>query len=75
MVDHSEIEAANRRGETRATQGIWAIATRYDRRVKPVMVTLGRDVELALVPSEIDGLQYATSDELSEIRHNGQKWG
>jgi hypothetical protein len=75
MVDYSDIEAANRRGGTKTRQGIWATAARYDRRVKRVMVTLGRGVELALVPSEIEGLQYATSDELSEIEINPKGFG
>ncbi|MGI9503677.1 MAG: hypothetical protein ACR2RE_11540, partial [Geminicoccaceae bacterium] len=66
MVDHSEFETANRRGETKTRQGMWSTAARYDRRIKRVMVTLGRGVELALVPNEIEGLPYATSDELSE---------
>jgi hypothetical protein len=75
MVDHSEIEAANRRGETKTRQGIWATAVRYDRRIKRVMVTLGRGVELALVPSEIEGLQYASSEELSEIEISPKGFG
>lgn len=75
MVDHSEIEAANRRGETKTRQGGWATAARYDRRVKRVMVTLGRGVELALVPSEIEGLEYATADELSEIEISPKGFG
>ncbi|MEM9628343.1 MAG: DUF2442 domain-containing protein [Pseudomonadota bacterium] len=75
MADHNDIEAANRRGETNTRQGIWATAARYDRRVKRVMVTLGRGIELALVPSEIEGLQYATSDELSEIEISPKGFG
>ena len=75
MVDHSDIEAANRRSETKTRQGIWATAARYDRRVKRVMVTLGRGVELALVPSEIEGLQYASSKELSEIEISPKGFG
>ena len=75
MVDHSEFETANRRGETNTRQGIWATAARYDRRIKRVMVTLGRGVELALVPNEIEGLPYATSDELSEIEISPKGFG
>lgn len=75
MVDHSEIEAANRRGETKTRQGGWATAARYDRRVKRIMVTLGRGVELALVPSEIEGLEYATAEELSEIEISPKGFG
>ncbi len=75
MVDHSEIEAANRRGETKIRQGGWATTARYDRRVKRIMVTLGRGVELALVPSEIEGLEYATAKELSEIEISPKGFG
>ena len=75
MVDRSEIEAANRRGDARRRQGGWAMAARYDPRSKRVMVTLGRGVELALVPSEIEGLERATAEELSEIEISPKGFG
>ena len=67
MVDPSEIEAANRRGEAKSRQGGWAMAARYDTRSKRVVIVLGRGVELALVPGEIEGREKATAEELSEI--------
>ncbi|MDH3580965.1 MAG: DUF2442 domain-containing protein [Hyphomicrobiales bacterium] len=75
MVDHSEIEAANRRGEATLRRGGWAMAARYDAGSKRVVIVLGRGVELALVPGEIEGLEKATAEELSDIEISPKGFG
>lgn len=75
MVGSKDIEAANKRGDKRLRQGSQAIAAHYDSNTERVMVTLGRGIELSLTPSEIEGLQTASADDLREIEISPSGFG
>ncbi len=75
MVSSKDIETANKRGNKRLYQESQAIAAHYDENTGRVMVTLGRGIDLSLTPSEIEGLQTASADALSEIEISPSGFG
>lgn len=75
MVSSKTIEAANRRGEKNRRMEGQAMAAHYDKNTERVMVKLGRGIELALTPHEIEGLQNASPEDLDEIEISPSGFG
>lgn len=51
------------------------MAAHYDKNTERVMVKLGRGIELALTPHEIEGLQNASPEDLDEIEISPSGFG
>ena len=67
MASHDDFAAATRRAERRRRSGPSAVAARYDRRSKRVIVRLSSGLDIAFLPGNVQGLETATPDQLRDI--------
>ncbi len=62
-----DLEAAARRGVQRLKKGPVAVAGRYDQQAGRVVIELDSGLEIAFRPQHAQGLEAATTADLSEI--------
>jgi hypothetical protein len=67
MASHDELAAAEKRAEGRLRQEPRAVAARYDRRSKRIVLRLSSGIDVAFAPRDAQGLAAATADELGHI--------
>jgi len=67
MVTREAFRAAVARGKARRAAGPVALAARFDRRRKRIVIDLGKGVELVFAPEQIEGLSRAAPRELDAI--------
>jgi hypothetical protein len=67
MASHDEFEDADKRAQRRRDIGPSAVAARYDRRSKRIVVRLASGLDVAFAPQDAQGLETATPDQLAEI--------
>jgi len=67
MADIDTYAQAVRRGKERLKAGPLATGAYYDKRRNRIVIELGPDSEFAFAPSRAQGLEAATSRDLSEI--------
>ena len=67
MVTRSEIELANRRGERMRNEFPHAIAARYDRTNRKVVIDLSSKLTLSFSPEDAQGLESAKPSDLEVI--------
>ncbi len=68
MATHrEEFEAANQRASTLLARTPKAIAARYDRRDRRVVIDLSSDISIAFKPRNAQGLEHANASQLSKI--------
>jgi hypothetical protein len=75
MASHDQLASATRRAERRRRTGPSAVAARYDRRSKRVIVRLSSGLDIAFSPTSAQGLENATSDQLTEIEISPSGFG
>lgn len=66
MASPEEFKEANARGAERA-RGPHAIAARYDRRLRRVVIRLTTGLDISFLPRDAQGLEQATASDLQEI--------
>ena len=71
----SEVEQANRRGETRLRTTPRVVRARYDRSRARVVAELSSGIEVVFSPSHIQGLQGATDAQLSKVEISPSGFG
>src|SRR5260370_37468494 len=62
-----ELAGAVKRAERRLRNEPRAIAARYDRRSRRIVVRLSSGLDIAFAPHDAQGLEAATADELGQI--------
>jgi hypothetical protein len=62
-----EIRAARERGRKLREETSWAVTARYDRRASRVVVALANGLELSFSPEQAQGLEDASTADLSVI--------
>ena len=67
MGSDEEFSSAVKRAKRRLAAGPAAVAARYDRRSKRVVVRLKSGLDIGFAPDETQGLETATPAELDEI--------
>jgi hypothetical protein len=67
MASGEEFASAVKRAQRRLQAGPVAIAARYDRRSKRVVVRLRSGLDIAFAPADTQGLENARADELEPI--------
>jgi hypothetical protein len=67
MAPHDEFTRAGRRAERRLRTEPRAIAARYDRRSKRIVVRLSSGLDVAFVPQDAQGLESAKPEQLDQI--------
>ena len=66
-ITEQELEAAEERMRARRHTPAFAVSARFDRRASRIVVTLNTGLELAFPPHLAEGLEGATSAELSDM--------
>src|SRR5579863_7890477 len=66
MASRDEFVDANRRAQRRRTGPI-AIAARYDRRSRRIVIRLSSGLDVSFAPRDAQGLEVATADDLDQI--------
>ncbi|MGE5270565.1 MAG: DUF2442 domain-containing protein [Thiohalocapsa sp.] len=67
MASPNEFAAAVRRAEQRLKREPRAIAARFDRRSRRIVICLSSGLDIAFAPRDAEGLETAAADELGEI--------
>ena len=67
MTRHSEFAAANDRGIKRLATTATATGARYDRRIGRIVIDLSSGLSLTFRPTDAQGLEHATPDQLRKI--------
>jgi hypothetical protein len=67
MASNDEFTAAVRRAERRLRTAPHAVAVRYDRRSKRIVVRLSSGLNVAFAPQDAQGLESAKPDQLDQI--------
>jgi hypothetical protein len=67
MDKHEEFQKANRRGQEMLAATPHAVSARYDRRIGRIVVRLSTGLEISFSPSDAEGLETATWQQLREI--------
>src|SRR5712691_7529382 len=67
MASHDEFTGAVGRAERRVHAGPSAIAARYDRRSKRIVIRLSSGLEIGFAPRDAQGLENAKPEQLEEI--------
>lgn len=67
MVSDKEFAAATRRAGRRLRDTPLAVAARYDKRTKRIVVRLNSGIDIAFAPHDTEGLEGAKPDELDPI--------
>ncbi len=67
MVTDEEYEAAANAGEELHRSAPHAVRARYDRRLRRIVVRLSSGMDLAFAPRDVQGLEAATPEQLSEV--------
>lgn len=67
MVSNKKFVAATRRAERRRREGPSAVAARYDRRSKRIVVRLRSGLDIAFAPGDAEGLEKGRPDDLDPI--------
>ncbi len=62
-----EVESANARMQAAVERGPVAVAARYDKRLKFVLVALANGLTVAFRPADAQGLESATPDDMAGI--------
>jgi uncharacterized protein DUF2442 len=73
MISREEFERANRRGT--GSRSAMAVAARYDRRLGRVVIRLNSGLDVAFSPRDAQGLEKATTSQLSEIEISPSGFG
>ena len=75
MVTRSEIELANQRGERMRNEFPHAVAARYDRASRKVVIDLSSKLTLSFSPEDAQGLENAKPSDLEEIELSPSGFG
>ena len=67
MVSSDQYSSAAKRARQRQRAGPVALAVRYDKRSRRIVVRLSSRLEIAFVPKDAEGLERATPDQLDQI--------
>jgi hypothetical protein len=67
MASQDEFANAVKRAERRLRTGTLAVAARYDRRSKRIVIRLSSGLDIAFAPRDAQGLQNAKPDQLNLI--------
>jgi hypothetical protein len=67
MDKHEKFQKANRRGQEMLAATPHAVSARYDRRIGRIVVRLSTGLEISFSPSDAEGLETATWQQLREI--------
>jgi len=67
MASHDDFTGAVRRAEQRLRAGPCAVAARYDRRSKRIVVRLSSGLDIAFATRDAQGLESAEPDQLDAI--------
>src|ERR1700687_6126058 len=67
MTSHDDFTGAVRRAEQRLRTSPCAVAARYDRRSKRIVVRLSSGLDIAFAPGHAQGLESAKPDQLDPI--------
>lgn len=67
MAWPDEVARATRRADRRQRGAPIAVAARFDRRSRRVVVRLSSGLEISFSPRDVQGLEDATADQLREI--------
>ena len=75
MPTAAELDAITRRTEDRMKRQLLAVAARYDRRSRRVMIQLNNDAVVGFPLSALPGLEKATAEDLRQIAVEGGGYG
>ncbi len=75
MVTRNEIELANQRGERLRNEFPHAVAARYDRHHRKVVIELNSRLTLSFSPEDAQGLENAKPSELEAIELSPSGFG
>jgi len=75
MVTRSEIALANQRGERMLSEFPHAVAARYDRHNRKVVIDLSSRLTLSFSPEDAQGLENARASELEMIELSPSGFG
>src|SRR5712691_2715315 len=75
MASHDEFAAAVRRAERRLRTGPSAVAARYDRRSKRIVIRLSSGLDIGFAPRDAEGLENAKSEQLEPIEISPSGFG
>ena len=67
MASPDEFADAERRAQRQRRARPFAVAARFDRRTKRIVIRLNSGVDLGFSPRDAEGLESATADQLDEI--------
>lgn len=74
-LESGEYEAAVERARVRAETEPHAVAARYDRRLRLVLIELNTGLRVAFRPADVQGLESATVADLSVIELDADGFG
>jgi hypothetical protein len=66
-ISNKEYKAANKRAAESLRKTPTATAVRYDRRIGRIVIDLSSGIEIAFRPQDVQGLERAKPDDMSEI--------
>jgi len=75
LISHKEYLAATRRARRKQATTPMAIAVRYNKKANRVIISLSTKVEVMFNPSDVQGLEDATPEQLSEIEISPSGFG
>jgi len=75
MVTRSEVEVANQRGERMRSEFPHAVAARYDRDSRKVVIDLSSKLTLSFSPEDAQGLENAKPSDLEVIELSQSGFG
>ena len=75
MASDDEFAGAVRRAERRRRAEPSAVAARYDRRSKRIVIRLSSGLDVAFTPSDAEGLENARPDQLDPIEISPSGFG
>ena len=75
MVTHREVELANQRGERMRNEYPHAVAARYDRHNRKVVIELSSRLTLSFSPDDAQGLENARPSDLEVIEVSPSGFG
>jgi len=75
MVTHSAVQEANRRSAEMENRVPKAIAAKYDRHLRRVVIHLSSNLGIFFSPRDAEGLQGATPEQLSRIEISPSGYG
>jgi hypothetical protein len=75
MAQLDQVEKANRASRARRAAEPRAVEARYERRTRRVVIRLSNRIDLAFSPDDVEGLEGATSAQLSEVEISPSGFG